>query len=50
MIIVLDVKVFEGTWSFSFSFFNKVLNVIITFEFGMRKRKVEGWRFVIIVK
>ena len=42
MIIVLNVKFFF--------FLNKVLNVILTFEFGMRKEKLEGWRLVIIVK
>ena len=41
IIIVLNVKFF---------FLNKVLNVILTFEFGMRKEKLEGWRLVIIVK
>ena len=42
MIIVLNVNFFF--------FKKKVLNVILTFEFGMRKEKLEGWRLVIIVK
>jgi len=36
MIVVLNVKVFIKK--------NKVLNVILTFEFGMRKEKLAGWR------
>ena len=40
IIVVLNAKVFERTRRFFFFFLNKVLNVILAFEFGMRKKKV----------
>ena len=42
------VKVFQRTWNFFF--YKNVLNVILTFEFGKKKKRVEEWRLVIIVK